>query len=143
MGDEVTMYALFNEHFQGYQTLWEGDGGRTYFYQCESPYDAREQKHYMSEDGKRCGFAAYKVAEHVNRHEAVGFGIYDVLFQTNIRIENSVEVPEKPDIRLYHICNNSLSAAGPRGIGFIYNGKVKSTYNTWRDNRTYIDEVKF
>lgn len=143
VGDEVTMYALFNEHFQGYQTLWEGDGGRTYFYQCESPYDAREQQRYMSEDGKRCGFAAYKVAEHVNRHEAVGFGIYDVLFQTNIRIENSVEVPEKPGIRLYHICNNSLSAVGPRGIGFIYNGKVKSTYNTWRDNRTYIDEVKF
>lgn len=143
VGNDVTMYALFNEHFQGYQTLWEGDGGRTYFYQCETPYDAGEQHRYMSEGGKRCGFAAYKVADQVNRHEAVGFGIYDVLFQTNIRIENSVEVPEKPGIRLYHICNNSLSAAGPRGIGFIYNGKVKSTYNTWRDNRTYIDEVKF
>lgn len=31
-GDYVTIYALFNEHFQGYQTLWNGEYGRTYFF---------------------------------------------------------------------------------------------------------------
>jgi hypothetical protein len=35
----VTMYGLFVEHYQQYQTIWNGNGGRTYFYQNELPYD--------------------------------------------------------------------------------------------------------
>jgi hypothetical protein len=30
---------LFTEHFQEYQTLWNGNNGRVYFYQSEMPYD--------------------------------------------------------------------------------------------------------
>ena len=136
-GDHVTMYGLFNEHFQQYQTLWNGEHGRTYFFQCESPYDAPDQAAYMSENGTRPGYAAYKVADHVDNHFATAFGIYDVLVR-EIRIENSVEVPEKDGITLRHICNNSLSSPPNRGFGFVVNGRQKSTYNTFRDNRTYI-----
>jgi len=139
-GDDVTVYGLFNEHFQEYQTLWEGERGRVYFYQCETPYDAGQQDRYMSENGTRCGYAAYKVADNVNIHEAYGLGIYDVYFKTDIRMENSMEVPENPGIRIYHACNVSLSDPGERGIGYVINGKVKSTYNTWRVCRPYIDE---
>ena len=139
-GDDVTIYGLFNEHFQEYQTLWEGERGRTYFYQCETPYDALNQERYMSENGTRAGYAAYKVAEQVNIHEAVGLGIYDVYFSTNIRMENSMEVPEKPGIRIYHACNVSLSDPGTRGIGYVINGKVKSTYDTYRVCRPWVDE---
>lgn len=139
-GDDVTVYGLFNEHFQEYQTLWEGERGRTYFYQCETPYDAGQQDRYMSENGTRCGYAAYKVADDVQIHEAYGLGIYDVYFGTNIRMENSMEVPENPGIRIYHACNVSLSDAGERGIGYIINGKVKSTYDTYKVCRPYIDE---
>ncbi len=85
-GDHVTMYGLFNEHFQQYQTLWNGEHGRTYFFQCESPYDAPDQAAYMSENGTRPGYAAYKVADHVDNHFATAFGIYDVLVR-EIRIE--------------------------------------------------------
>ena len=137
-GDHVTLYGLFNEHFQQYQTLWHGEYGRTYFYQCETPYDAPNQPAYMSEGGTRDGYAAYKVADHVEHHYATAFGIYDVLHQ-EIRIHSSVEVPEgHPDVRLHHICNNSLSSPPNRGIGFVVNDRVKSTYNTHRDNRTYL-----
>jgi hypothetical protein len=137
-GDHVTLYGLFNEHFQQYQTLWHGEYGRTYFYQCETPYDAPNQPAYMSEGGTRDGYAAYKVADHVEHHYATAFGIYDVLHQ-EIRIHSSVEVPEgHPDVRLHHICNNSLSSPPNRGIGFVVNNRVKSTYNTHRDNRTYL-----
>ncbi|MDQ1701388.1 MAG: hypothetical protein QOF57_640, partial [Frankiaceae bacterium] len=38
-GANVTMYGLFVEHFQQFQTIWNGNGGRTYFYQSEMPYD--------------------------------------------------------------------------------------------------------
>ena len=137
-GDYVTIYGLFNEHFQEYQTLWNGEYGRTYFYQCETPYDAPRQEVYMSENGTRDGYAAYKVAPHVRHHYATAFGIYDVLHR-EIRIHSSVEVPEQaPDVRLHHICNNSLSSPPNRGIGFVVNNLVKSTYNTFRDNRTYL-----
>ena len=27
-GDNVIMYGLFVEHFQEYQTIWDGNGGR-------------------------------------------------------------------------------------------------------------------
>ena len=139
-GDDVTIYGLFNEHFQEYQTLWEGERGRTFFYQCETPYDAHYQNRYMSENGTRPGYAAYKVADKVNTHEAVGLGIYDVYFKTDIRMENSMEVPEKPGIRIFHLCNVSLSDPGSRGIGYVINGKVRSTYNTYRVCRPYINE---
>ena len=36
-GNNVTMYGLFVEHYQKYQTIWNGNGGRTYFYQNEMP----------------------------------------------------------------------------------------------------------
>ena len=42
-GDRVTIYGLFSEHFQEYQTVWNGDGGRLYFYQSEMPYDPFSQ----------------------------------------------------------------------------------------------------
>lgn len=136
-GDYMTMYALFNEHFQDYQTYWTGNYGRTYFFQCESPYDAPDQAAYRSENGRRDGFAAYKVADQVEHHEAYAFGIYDVLVNA-IRIESSVEAPVKPGIKLKHICNNSLSNGPNRGYGYVINQIQKSTYNTWRDNRVYV-----
>src|SRR6202000_534225 len=34
-GANVTYYGLFVEHFQEFQTLWNGENGRTYFYQSE------------------------------------------------------------------------------------------------------------
>ena len=140
-GNHVTIYGLFNEHFQEYQTYWTGEYGRTYFYQCETPYDAPSQKHYMSENNTRPGYAAYKVADSVNIHEGTAFGIYDVLHR-DIMIENSVEVPDKIGIKMYHICNNTLSGGGLKGFNYILNGIGKSTYNTYHDNRVYINEFK-
>jgi hypothetical protein len=36
--DDVAFYGLFVEHYQEFQTIWNGNGGRVYFYQCEMPY---------------------------------------------------------------------------------------------------------
>lgn len=141
-GHDVTIYGLFNEHFQKYQTLWKGERGRVYFYQCETPYDAINQERYMSEDGTRAGYAAYKVADSVQEHQAYGLGIYDVYFKTNIRMYNSIEVPENQGIRIYHACNVGISDQGTRGIDYIINGKISSTYNTPVAHRAWIDEYR-
>ena len=140
-GDDVTVYGLFNEHFQEYQTLWNGENGRMYFYQCETPYDSPSQEHYMSENGTRPGYAAYKVSDGVKNHYAAALGIYDVLVN-EIKIENSIEVPDTEGVNVYHACNNSLSNGGKRGFGYVINGLGKSTYDTFRDNRVVVDDYR-
>ena len=138
-GNSVTIYGLFNEHFQEYQTLWNGEKGRMYFYQCETPYDVTDQKHYMSHNGTRKGYSAYKVADHVKSHEAYMLGIYDVFTNTQgaeIVIENSIEVPDAAGVKVHHACNVCISPLG--GINFVINGIGKSTYNTGIAKRFFV-----
>ncbi len=126
-GNDITIYGLFNEHFQKYQTLWKGENGLVYFYQCETPYDAQTQDVYKSENGTRDGYAAYKVADNVQSHRAFGLGIYDVLFH-DIRVENSVEVPYNNGIEIHHLVNTSFIPGPKKGFGNVINGMVESTY---------------
>lgn len=126
-GRNTTIYGLFNEHFQKYQTFWKGENGLVYFYQCETPYDARTQDVYKSENGSRDGYAAYKVADNVQHHRAFGLGIYDVLFH-DIRVENSVEVPCNSGIEIHHLVNTSFIPGPRKGFGYVINGIVESTY---------------
>ena len=120
-GDDVTMYGLFNEHFQGYQTLWFGERGRTYFYQSEIPYDPPSVERW-NDDGKP-GFASYKVDDSVQAHRAWGLGIYS-FFQgeaaaNGVRLENAVEVPDSPGVEMSHIVN---FAGLNGGINHVVNG---------------------
>ncbi len=77
-GNDVTLYGLFVEHCQGYQTIWNGNGGRVYLYQSEMPYDPPSQAAW-SHDGIR-GYASYKVGDAVTTHEAWGLGVYCVFY---------------------------------------------------------------
>jgi len=142
-GDHVTIYGLFNEHFQEYQTLWNGEKGRLYFYQCETPYDPPNQADYLSHNGTRNGYAAYKVADHVQYHEASMLGVYDVFTKTNgaeIAIENSIEVPESAGVQVHHACNVCISPLG--GIKFVINGTGKSTFNTKIAARFFVVDYR-
>lgn len=126
-GDDMTMYGLFNEHFQEYQTLWNGNGGRMYFYQCETPYDPQNQNDWMSHDGTVKGYAAYKVGNKVDMHYAVGLGIYDVFIYTNgtsIFMDNAIEVPNKEGVIVENACIVEISDEnGPLvGTNSIVNG---------------------
>ena len=90
-GDNVTIYGLFNEHFQEYQTLWNGNNGRVYFYQSEMPYDPPSVDAWKH-DGIY-GYASYKVADHVKSHEAWGIGIYNVFYDAPVIVDNAIETP--------------------------------------------------
>ena len=111
-GDDVTFYALFVEHFQKYQTLWNGERGRTYFYQNELPYDPPNQAAYMA--GNTRGWAAYKVADHVDQHEATALGIYaNFTADPSVVLESAVEAPRKPGVRFAHV--TTISLGGGKG----------------------------
>lgn len=110
-GDDVTMYGLFVEHYQQYQTIWNGERGRTYFYQNEMPYDPPNQAAYMN--GSTQGWAAYKVADSVTDHQAWGLGSY-AYFNVNPSVVNAraFEVPVRPDVRFHHMVTVSLGGVG-------------------------------
>ncbi|MGW4680760.1 discoidin domain-containing protein [Micromonospora taraxaci] len=110
-GDNVTMYGLFVEHYQKYQTIWNGNGGRTYFYQNELPYDPPNQAAWMN--GSTRGYAAYKVADSVTSHQAWGLGSYSY-FNVNPAVvaERSFEVPNNPNVRFTNMVTVSLGGVG-------------------------------
>ena len=110
-GEDVTAYGLFVEHHQEFQVLWNGNGGRTYFYQSEIPYDPPDQASYMSAKGVD-GWASYKVADGVTRHEAWGLGIYSVFRWPGVNLSRAIEAPEKPGVQFHHIITVALGDKG-------------------------------
>jgi hypothetical protein len=110
-GDNVTVYGLFVEHHQQFQVLWNGNGGRTYFYQSEIPYDPPDQPSYTSAPGAD-GWASYKVADSVATHEAWGLGIYSVFIEPHVVLSRAIEVPNKPGVRFHHMITVALGKLG-------------------------------
>lgn len=110
-GDNVTIYGLFVEHHQQFQVLWNGNHGRTYFYQSEIPYDPPTQPSFTSAPGVN-GWASYKVADGVTDHEAWGLGIYSVFRHPNVVLTRAIEVPRTPGVRFHHIITVALDDKG-------------------------------
>ncbi|WP_394843836.1 RICIN domain-containing protein [Pendulispora brunnea] len=110
-GNNVTTYGLFVEHYKKYQTIWNGNGGRTYFYQNEMPYDPPNQSAWMN--GSTRGYAAYKVANSVTSHEAWGLGSY-CFFNSNPSVvaERAFEVPDTSGVRFHNMVTVSLGGKG-------------------------------
>ena len=42
-GDNVTATGLFVEHYKKYNVIWNGENGKTIFFQNELPYDPPTQ----------------------------------------------------------------------------------------------------
>jgi hypothetical protein len=118
-GNNVSAYGLFVEHFEEYQTLWSGNGGRVYFYQSEIPYDVPSQDRW-THDGQN-GYASYKVADSVTSHDARGLGIYSV-FNNPVTLENAVEMPNKPAVKGQHLITVFLGTTWGAAINHIING---------------------
>jgi len=110
-GNHVTAYGLFVEHHQQFQVLWNGNHGRTYFYQSEIPYDPPDQPGFTSAPGIN-GWASYKVADSVKDHEAWGLGVYSVFRHPNVVLSRAIEVPNRPGVRFHHMITVALDDKG-------------------------------
>jgi hypothetical protein len=117
-GDDVTATGLFVEHYQEEQTIWNGENGRTIFYQSEIPYDPPSQAAFM--DGDRLGYASYRVADDVTTHEATGLGVYSFFNQgQDIRVESGIQAPTTPNVKFRSMTSVFLNGSG--GINHIIN----------------------
>ncbi|HEY1585573.1 MAG TPA: hypothetical protein VGH63_07780, partial [Polyangia bacterium] len=127
-GDHVTAYGLFVEHFQQYQTLWNGNDGAVYLYQSEMPYDPPNQNAWNA-PGEN-GYPSYKVADGVTTHIGRGIGVYSV-FNNYITASNAIESPSASGVSLSHMVSVSLASGQILNIvngsgGSVGNGRQTS-----------------
>lgn len=118
-GRNVTAYGLFVEHYQKTQVIWNGNGGRTYFFQNELPYDPPNQSAWKN--GNTNGYPAYKVGASVTSHEAWGLGSY-AYFNVNPSVveDHSFEGPQTSGVKFHDMVTVVLGGAGT--ISHIING---------------------
>ena len=96
-GDNVVGYALACEHTLGDMLVWNGNEGKSFFFQSEYPYDVTQANY-----GDK-GFVAYKVGDNVTSHEAYGVGVYSFFRDNIVTIENGIKAPQSAKF------HNSLS----------------------------------
>jgi hypothetical protein len=137
-GDHVTATGLFVEHFQQYNTVWNGEDGRVVLYQNELPYDPPTQADWTTPDGT-LGFAAYKVADHVTTHHLWGGGVY-VYNRNNPAIftANGFQVPQTPGVRLTHVLTVNLDQYGT--IQHVVNDTGAQVDTTTTGQPSYLTE---
>ena len=113
-GANVLATGLFVEHYQQYQVLWNGENGKTIFFQNEMPYDVPSQAAWTSGNGN--GWAAYKVGANVKNHQMWGVGSYCFFniggTNTNINAARGFEVPNVAGVKVHDALTVSLGGNG-------------------------------
>ena len=130
--NNVTALGLFVEHYQKNQVIWNGNGGRTIFYQSELPYDPPSQAAWMN--GTANGYSSYAVSNAVSTHAAYGMGVYsNFTAGVNIVEDSAITVPTAVGVKvtdsvsvflngsgsITHVVNNA-GAAALKGNGTQY-----------------------
>jgi hypothetical protein len=119
-GDDVTAYGLAVEHYQGYETLWNGQGGTVLFFQNENPYEVPDQAAWMASPTQD-GYPAFKVGSGVTSFTGYGMGSYSY-FDQGVDIENSMafQAPDTPGVDFHDLLTVFLTGSG--GIQSVING---------------------
>jgi hypothetical protein len=104
-GNNVIGYGLACEHTLGNMLEWNGDNGKTYFYQSEYPYDV---DHAYAD----AGFVSYKVADTVSNHEAWGVGVYSFFRDHTVNMPTGISSPQKPGIKFHNSLSVFLNGKG-------------------------------
>ncbi|MFC9463965.1 coagulation factor 5/8 type domain-containing protein [Streptomyces coelicoflavus] len=110
-GDDVLITGLFVEHFNKYDVQWNGERGRTVFFQNEKAYDAPDQA--AIQNGSVKGYAAYKVGDDVTEHEGWGMGSY-CYYNVNPSIvqHHGFAAPNRSGVRFHGLLVVSLGGQG-------------------------------
>jgi hypothetical protein len=110
----VTVVGLAVEHTTEDQTVWNGDHGQVYFYQCEFPYDVDNT--FGDKD-----YVGYRVGPQVTNHKAMGLGIYSNFRDYNVKVGTAVVHPEHDSIHMGNIFTVKLDNQG--FISSVVNGR--------------------
>mmetsp|Transcript_63589 Transcript_63589/g.127737 ORF Transcript_63589/g.127737 Transcript_63589/m.127737 type:complete len:400 (+) Transcript_63589:357-1556(+) len=124
--DDVSMYGLACEHTLSDLAVWDGDRGKTYFYQSELPYDATQA---LFGDP---GFVGYRVGANVTSHQGYGIGVYSYFRDFEVNVETGISAPESATFDspfsvflngyggIKHVLNDQGNATGLDAAGQAY-----------------------
>lgn len=105
-GDNVTGYGLACEHTLADLLVWNGDFGKSYFYQSEFPYDV-SQANYGDK-----GFVGFRINDNVTVHEGYGIGAYSFFRDNDVTIKTGISAPSKEGVTLVNSLNVFLNGKG-------------------------------
>lgn len=111
-GDDVTMFGLAVEHANGHQTVWSGERGVVYFYQCELPYGVKQESF-----GDK-GFTGYLTTDNVKNHTLAGAGIYSNFRNEEVKVSTAIRHPE-----------TNIQCINPFTVRLDNNGCIESVVN--------------
>ncbi len=83
------MYGLFCEHTVEDQLVWNGNNGSVVFFQCELPYDVKDENF-----GKK-NFVGYRVHDDVDTHVGHGIGVYSNFTGEEVEVKTAILYPSK------------------------------------------------
>jgi len=137
-GNDVEANGLAVEHFQQYETIWNGQGGTDLFFQNENPYEVPSQSVWMS-SATQDGYPAFYIPSSVTSFTGYGMGSYSY-FDQGVSIENAMafQSPDTPGVTFNDILTVFLSGSG--GIESVINGSgaaVDSSFGGPADVVTY------
>ena len=137
-GNNVTAYGLAVEHYQQYETIWNGQGGTVLFYQNENPYEVPNQAAWMS-SATQDGYPAFYVPSSVSTFQGYGMGSYSY-FNQGVNIQNAMafQAPDTPGVQFHDLLTVWLNGSG--GINSVINGTgtaVSSTFGGPSDVVSY------
>ena len=112
-GDDVLATGLFVEHYQKYEVIWNGERGRTIFFQNEKPYDVPNQAAWMNGQQQR----AAPPTRSPHRHHPRGWGRGSYCY-FNVNPPSGgpgFEVPNRSGVRFHSVspCPSATSAPSP------------------------------
>jgi hypothetical protein len=120
-GANVTAYGLASEHQLNDLVQWNGENGRTYFYQSELPYDVTEANFGTP------GYVSYRVASGVQNHHVWGAGVYSYFRDNAVTTANGIVTGSSANVVFVNSLTVFLNGLGQ--ITHIINDKG-ATVNT-------------
>ncbi|HEV3382184.1 MAG TPA: discoidin domain-containing protein [Trebonia sp.] len=119
-GNDVEADGLAIEHFQQYETIWNGQGGTDLFFQNENPYEVPSQSAWMS-SATQDGYPAFYIPSSVTSFTGYGMGSYSY-FDQGVNIENAMafQAPDTSGVVFHDILSVFLNGSG--GIESVING---------------------
>jgi len=118
-GDDVTLYGAAVEHTLKDLLIWNGERGKTFFFQSELPYD-------VTQAYGDAGYAAYRVADSVRTHHAWGVGVYHYFRDYPVVVRSGIAVPAAVESTFYQPLSVFLNGDGT--IDHIINQQVTSQH---------------
>ncbi|WP_108652746.1 glycosyl hydrolase family 28-related protein [Dongshaea marina] len=141
-GKDVVMNGLAVEHFQNYQTVWNGQGGQINFYQSEMPYlmpinGGSSAQVKCSLPGQASSVTKQVCPSLIVTDKASGFvgkglGVYSYFpnaqGQTTIHAPTAIEVKATGGVSIEHVMTRWLNGDKQSGIDSILTDASGNTY---------------